>query len=119
MAQSWSKDFTLGGQHCFSSVGQEEGCEPYGSVRGHSQAPEDHWDLCNPLPGILFESVEDARLESLEDYAIDPFDLTVSTWVFDRGPIDLMSYPLLKSRNFFLVKFIPWSMMIQLGTPNQ
>ena len=24
------------GQHCFSSVGQEEGCEPYGLIRGHS-----------------------------------------------------------------------------------
>ena len=24
------------GQHCFSSVGQEEGCEPYGLVWGHS-----------------------------------------------------------------------------------
>jgi len=76
------------GQHCFSSVGQEERCEPRGSVRGHSQALEDRWDLCYPSPGILFESIEDAGLESLEDHAISPLDLTISTWVYDRGPVD-------------------------------
>ena len=42
----------------------------------------------NPSPGILFESVEDAGLESLEDHAIAPLDLTVSTWMFNQGPID-------------------------------
>ena len=31
----------VGGQHCFSSVGQKEGCESCGLVRGHSQVPED------------------------------------------------------------------------------
>ena len=69
----------VGGQHRFSSVGQEERCESCGSVWGHSQALEDRWDLCNPSPGILIESVEDAWLESLEDHAISPLDLTVST----------------------------------------
>ena len=48
------------GQHCFSSVGQEEGCEPYGSFWGRSQALEDRWDLYNSSPDILVESVEDA-----------------------------------------------------------
>ena len=57
---SWGTMVEVGGQHCFSSVGQEEGCEPYRSVRGHSQALEDCWDLCNPSPGVLVESVEDA-----------------------------------------------------------
>ena len=78
----------VGGQHCFSSVGQEKGCEPYGSVWGHSQAPENRWDLCNPSPSILFKWIEDAGLESLEDHAIGPLDLTICTWVSDRGPID-------------------------------
>ena len=59
-----------------------------GSVWGRSQALEDHWDLCNPSPDILFESVEDAGLESLEDHAISPLDLTVSVRVSDRGLID-------------------------------
>ena len=27
-------------------------------------------------------------LESLEDHAIGPLDLTISTWVSDQGPID-------------------------------
>ena len=39
---SWGIVVEVGGQHCFSSVGQEEGCEPYGSVWGRSQALEDH-----------------------------------------------------------------------------
>ena len=78
----------VGGQHYFSFVGQEERCEPHGLVQGHSQAPEDYWDLCNPSLGILFESVEDAELESLEDHAIGSLDLTISTRVSDQGPID-------------------------------
>ena len=57
---SWGAMVEVGGQHCFSFVGQEEGCEPYGLVRGCSQAPEDRWDLCNSLPDVLVESVEDA-----------------------------------------------------------
>ena len=76
------------GQHCFGSIGQEEGCEPCGSVRGHSQAPKDHWDLCNPSSSVLIESVEDVWLKSLEDHAIGKLDLTVSTWVSDRGPVN-------------------------------
>ena len=38
---SWGAVVEVGGQYCFSSMGQEEGCEPCGSVRGHSYAPED------------------------------------------------------------------------------
>ena len=76
------------GQHCFSSVGQEEGCEPCGSVRGHTQALEDHWDLYNPSPDVLIESVEDARLKPLEDHAIGTFDLLISSWMSDRSPVD-------------------------------
>ena len=55
---------------------------------GHSQAPEDRWDLCNPSPGVRVESDKDAWLKSLEDHAIGTLDLTVSTWVSDRGPVD-------------------------------
>ena len=33
---SWVDVVEVGGQHCFSSVGQEEGCEPYGLVRCRS-----------------------------------------------------------------------------------
>ena len=40
------------------------------------------------MPDILFELIEDAGLKSLEDHAIGPFDLTVSTWVSDQGSID-------------------------------
>ena len=29
---SWGTVVDVGGQHCFSSIGQEEGCEPYGLV---------------------------------------------------------------------------------------
>ena len=81
---SWGAVVEVGGQHCFSSVGQEERCEPYGSVRGRSQALEDHWE-----PSILIESLKDVWLKSLEDHAIGTFDLTISTWMSDRGPIDL------------------------------
>ena len=76
---SWGAVVEVRAQHCFSSVGQEEGCEPCGSVRGRSQPLEDRWDLGNPSPSILIESVEDAWLESLEDHAIGPFDLTIGT----------------------------------------
>ena len=85
---SWGAMIKVEGQHCFSSIGQEERCEPRGSVRGRSQALEDRWDLCNPSHVILIESVKDAGLESLEDHAIGPLDLTVSTWMSDRGPVD-------------------------------
>ena len=85
---SWGAVVEVGRQYCFSSIGQEEGCEPSGSVRGRSQALEDRWDLCNPSPSVLVESVEDAWLKSLEDHAIGMLNLTVSTWVSDRGPID-------------------------------
>ena len=37
---------------------------------------------------MFVESVEDARLESLEDHAVGVFDLTVSSWMSDRSPID-------------------------------
>ena len=37
---------------------------------------------------MFIESVEDALLESLEDHAVGAFDLTVSSWMSDRGPID-------------------------------
>ena len=33
---SWGAMVEVGGQHCFSSVGKEEGCEPCGSVWGRS-----------------------------------------------------------------------------------
>ena len=33
---SWGTVVEVGGQHCFCSIGQEEGCEPCGLVRGHS-----------------------------------------------------------------------------------
>ena len=33
---SWGAVVKVGGQYCFSSIGQEEGCEPYGLVRGYS-----------------------------------------------------------------------------------
>ena len=33
---SWGTMVEVGGQHCFSSIGQEEGCEPCGSVWGRS-----------------------------------------------------------------------------------
>ena len=33
---SWGAMVEVGGQHCFSFIGQEEGCEPCGSVRGRS-----------------------------------------------------------------------------------
>ena len=85
---SWGAVIEVGWQHCFSSVCQEERGEPCGSVWGHSQAPEGRWDLYNPSPDILIESVEDSWLKSLEDHAIGPLDLTIGTWVPDRGPID-------------------------------
>ena len=62
---------------------------PVDQFGGHSQTLEDRWDLCNPLPGILIESVKDAGLESLEDHAIGPLDLIVSIWVSDQGLVDL------------------------------
>ena len=39
---SWGTVVEVGGQHCLSSIGQEEGCEHCGSVWGRSQALEDH-----------------------------------------------------------------------------
>ena len=33
---SWGAMVEVGGRHCFISVGQEEGCEPCGSIWGHS-----------------------------------------------------------------------------------
>ena len=40
------------------------------------------------MPGLFIESVEDTWLNSLEDHAIGPLDLTISTQVSDQGPID-------------------------------
>ena len=40
------------------------------------------------MPGVLVEPVEDAWLKSLEDHAIGTLDLTVSTWMSDRGLVD-------------------------------
>ena len=33
---SWGAMVEVGGQHCLGSIGQEEGCEPYGLVWGRS-----------------------------------------------------------------------------------
>ena len=85
---SWCTMVEVGGQYYLGSISQEERCESRGLVGGHPQAPKDRWDLCNPSPRILVESVEDARLESLEDHAIGAFDLTVSSWMSDRSPVD-------------------------------
>ena len=67
---SWGTVVEVGGQHYFSSAGQKKGGEPCGLVCSRSQALEDHWDLCNPSPDVLVESVKDAWLKSLEDHAI-------------------------------------------------
>ena len=40
------------------------------------------------MPGVLVESVKGAWLKSLEGHAIGTLDLTVSMWMFDRGPAD-------------------------------
>ena len=61
---------------------------PIDRFGGHSQALEDRWDLYNPSPNVLVESVKDAWLKTLEDHAISMLDLTVSMWVSDRGPVD-------------------------------
>ena len=55
---------------------------------GHSQALEDYWDLYNPSPDILVESVEDVWLESLEDHAISSLELAISARMFDRSLVD-------------------------------
>ena len=103
----WGTVVEVGGQHCFSSVGQEEGCEPCGSVQARSQALEDRWDLYNPSPDILIESIEDAWLESLEDHAIGSFDLTVSTWMSDRGPVDPDVVSITEVQELFLGEVSP------------
>ena len=46
------------------------------------------WDLCNPRPGVLVESVKDAWLKSLEDHAIGTLDLAISMWMSDRVLVD-------------------------------
>ena len=46
------------------------------------------YNLVGSVTGVFVESVEDARLESLEDHAIGAFDLTVSSWMSDRGLVD-------------------------------
>ena len=46
------------------------------------------WNLCNPSSSLLLELIEDVGLESLEDHAIGPLNLTVGTRVSDRGPIN-------------------------------
>ena len=67
---SWGTVVEVGWQHCLSSVSQEEGCEPCGSVQSRSQVLEDRWDLYNPSPDVFVESVEDAWLKSLDDHAL-------------------------------------------------
>ena len=104
---SWGTVVEVGGQYCFNSVGQEEGCEPYGSVRGRSQAPEDCWDLCNPSSGVLVELVEDAWLKSLEDHAIGMLDVTVSMWMSDRGPVDPDAVSITEVQELLLGKVSP------------
>jgi hypothetical protein len=42
----------------------------------------------DPAPNKLFELVEDARLESLEDHSVRPFNLPIGVWVPDRHPVD-------------------------------
>ena len=37
---------------------------------------------------MFVESIEDVHLESLEDHAVGTFNLTVSSWMSDRSPID-------------------------------
>ena len=63
---------------------------------------EDRWDLYNPSPCILFELVKDAGLESLEDHVIGLLDLTISTWVSDRGPIDPDAISIIEVQEFLL-----------------
>ena len=46
---------------------------------------------------MFVESVEDARLESLEDHAIGTLDLTVGARVSDRGPVNSDVVPVLQS----------------------
>jgi hypothetical protein len=40
------------------------------------------------VPSKPFELVEDARLESLEDHSVRPFNLPIGVWVPDRRPIN-------------------------------
>ena len=58
------------------------------------------------MPDVLVESVEDAWLKSLEDHVVGTLDMTVSTWVSDRGPIDPDAY-LTKVQELLLGKVSP------------
>ena len=46
-------------------------------------------------------------LEFLEDHAIGPLDLTVGTWVSDRGPIDSDAIPITKVQELVLGEVSP------------
>jgi hypothetical protein len=51
--------------------------------------PEDGRECLDSAPSKLFELVEDARLESLEDHSVRPFNLPIGAWVPNRHLVNL------------------------------
>jgi hypothetical protein len=52
------------------------------------EVPENWRELGNPPPGELLQSIEDPRLESLQNHAVCAFDLPVHAWVHHGGLVD-------------------------------
>ena len=68
---------------------------------------------------MFVESVEDARLESVEDHAVGAFDLAVGSWMSDRSLVDSDAVSITEVQELLPGEVVPWSVMMKLGTPNR
>jgi hypothetical protein len=107
----------VGGEDCLGAVDHEEGRVAHCLAGRRPQAPQHRWELVDPFSAKLVQIIEDSKLDSLQDHAVGVLDLPIHAGVRHGGLIDMDV--VFNLRNFFPVNFIPLSVMMEFGTPNQ
>jgi hypothetical protein len=93
--------------------------ESCGLIGSGPQAPKNGWEFLESASCKLFELVEDAKLESLKDHYVRPFNLPIGAWVSDRRPVDPDPISISELQELLPVKLVLLSVMMVLGTPNR
>jgi hypothetical protein len=74
--------------HCLGTVDHLERGETSCPTGGRPKAPKNRGELGNPPPSELLQSIEDSRLEPLQEHATHTFNLPVHAGVRHGGQVD-------------------------------
>ena len=97
----WRPIIEVGREDSLRAIDHEKWCVASGPARGRPQALEHRGKLCDPSSAKLVQSVEDSRLEALQDHAICVLDLPVCAGVRHGDPIDVDVVFIVESEELF------------------